>query len=127
MDKNSLPDALKRTVMEFFEDISENIPMERADREDLVLVKFFFQRLLATNVMSHAITKLVPLKKEIQDRKKDFFIEQRNILFQGLPQDRVDRFANIVTSSALADDDLEPLWHYMDTMIALAESYKKLC
>jgi hypothetical protein len=125
MDKNNLPDALKRTIIEFLNDISENILRDSSEREDMVLVMFFFERLNPLDAINYVSEKLIPHKTNIKKREKTFFIKHRQDIFAGLPIDKVDHFADLIVCGSLGDEDIRPLWEYLDTMIALAEAHKK--
>lgn len=117
-------DDLRQTVFEFLTDLN-NIFTSPTEKGDLALVEFFYKRLHPEMIMQHADTKLLPYKKRIEERNILFFDENRYI-FAGLPEDRVAYYSDqIVNKGRLGKEDLEMIWAYLDTMIALAESYKK--
>lgn len=117
-------DGMRQTVFEFITDLG-SIFTSPTEKGDLALIEFAFKRLHRERIMQQAITNLLPFKKHIQDRNLSFFDENRYI-FAGLPEDRVVYYGNQITGGQrLTNDDLEMIWAYLDTMIALAESYKK--
>lgn len=117
-------DDLKQTVFEFLTDLG-GIFTSATEKGDLALVEFFYKRLHKEMIMQHAIKKLLPFKQQIEERNIQFFDENRYI-FAGLPEDRVAYYSELILSQKrLSKDDLNMMWDYLDTMLALAESYKK--
>ena len=115
---------MHQTVFEFLNDLAD-IFTAPTEKGDLTMVEFFYKRLHKEMVMRHSIEKLLPHKQKIEDRNIEFFNDNRYI-FAGLPDDRVEYYSDqIINQNRMSGDDLEMIWEYFDTMIALAESYKK--
>ncbi len=116
---------MKSTLLELVRDLKENIFKNNDEQGDLMMVEFFFKRMHEEMVMQHIIKQVVPYKIKIKDRDINFFIENR-CLFAGLPEDRIDYYRNIIVSNErLNDEDRQIIWEYFDTIMALAESYRK--
>ena len=120
---------VKTTILEFISDLKDVIFTGSADRGDLLLVEFFFKKMNTTSVTEHIVSHVLPHKNKIKDRDVQFFIDQKRQIFAGLPEDRVSYFADLVQRTkdegGLADDDKDTIWSYFDTLLVLAEEYKK--
>ena len=116
---------LKETLLDFIADLKDNIFYTNEEKGELMLVEFFFKRLHTGRVMQHILKHVVPHKKMIKNRDLDFFIENRSI-FSGLPEDRIDHYSDVLShQTKIDDDDMNVIWQYFETMIAIAEQYKK--
>ncbi len=116
---------MKSTLLELVKDLKENIFKNNDEQGDLMLVEFFFKRMPEEMVMQHIIKQVIPHKIKIKNRNINFFLENK-CLFTGLPDDRVDHYRNIIVySGRLNNEDLKIIWEYFDTIIALAELYRK--
>ena len=60
----------------------------------------------------------------IEDRDQDFFLKNKGI-FAGLPDDRIKYYGELITSKRIHTEDRRVVWEYFDTIIAIAEKYKK--
>jgi hypothetical protein len=115
---------LRQTVFEFHTDLGD-IFTSKIENGDFVIMEFFYKHLPKEVLMQYAIEKLLPFKPQIKERNIQFF-NQNTCVFSGLPEDRVAYYRDmIVTQKRLSEDDLSMIWEYLDTMLALAESYKK--
>lgn len=120
-----LLEDLKSTVLDLIIDLKNNIFTLEDEKGDLMLVEFFFKRLHPENIMQHVVKYILPWKKKIEKRNEDFFLNNKNI-FKGLPEDRIDHYGEIIAESDRVDDDDKiVIWEYFDTIIEIAESYKK--
>ena len=114
------------TILDLVHDLKENVFSSSDEQGDLMMVEFFFKRMHQERIMEHIIQQILPHKNKIKDRNIDFFLSNR-VLFAGLPSDRVDYYSNIIaTGSRLCSDDRDVIWQYFDTLLALAESYRKI-
>ena len=85
---------------------------------------------MSADVMTDRIVKhVLPFSKEIAARKESFFLEKRTEIFGGLPKERVDHFSGLIgkeeKDGGMSDENKEIVWAYFDTLVALAEEYKK--
>lgn len=124
------PDSLCRdvaqTVIEFIADIRDSILTGRNERGDLVMVEFFFRSMHPLDIMQHCVDKILPHKVKIEERSNDFFVDNRGDIFKGLPQQRVDHLAEMLTSGKITAENQQVIWDYVTTILVLAERYKKL-
>ena len=124
-----IAENVKTTILEFITDLKDVIFNDSAEQGDLLLVEFFFKKMTNTSVTEHIVTHVLPHKNKIKNRNIQFFIDQKKQIFGGLPEDRVNHFANLVQKpredGGLADDDKDAIWKYFDTLLLLAEEYKK--
>ena len=117
----------KRMVLDLITDLRDNVKIFGGEEErgDLSCVEFFFQRLHPERVMQHLVEKLLPHKLKIESRNQDFFLKNK-ILFAGLPDERVNHYSKIIaTGKSINNDERETIWLYFDSLLALAEAYKK--
>lgn len=125
-----LSTALHGIILEFIEDLKNNVAECESDKGDLMLVEFFFKKAAPSAIMEHVIKHVLPLKDKIKNRNTSFFLQKKNEIFRGLPTDRVEYFAQRCSKPAsqggLSDEDKEVIFAYFDTMIELAEKQKKL-
>ena len=125
-----LQDDIKRTVIEFIGDIRDNIFVDRNDIANIAKVEFFFNIMNAQSVTDHIVTHILPYKNKIDARDMQFFVDQKDKIFAGLPPAMVDHFANMVLKpekqGGLSLYDKNIIWSYFDTLILLAVNYKKL-
>lgn len=117
----------KTMVLDLITDLRDNVRIFGGEEEigDLSAVEFFFQRLHPERVMQHLVDKLLPHKKKIENRDQKFFLKNK-VLFAGLPDDRVDYYTKIIAKgNSISEDERETIWAYFDSLLALAEDYKK--
>ena len=116
---------MQTTVLEFIEDLKENVFTEADEQGDFMLVEFFFKRMHRESVMHHIINSVLPWKKKINKRDEEFFLKNVD-LFKGLPEDRISHYGKVIAQgNRVSDDDRVTIWAYFDTMVAIAEGYKK--
>jgi len=66
---------------------------------------------------------LMPYKEHIEKRSIDFFDKNR-FMFSGLPDDRIAYYRNeIIDKNRLTQSDKDMIWNYLDSIVALVESY----
>jgi len=126
MEQQKLMRDLQTTVLELIADLKDNIFVQEEEIGDLMLVEFFFKKMHPERIMNHIVSKVLPWKEQIKKRDQEFFL-QNSSLFQGLPEDRISHYTNtIVKGDRIDDDNRNIVWQYFDTIIQLAETYKKI-
>ena len=118
-----LCEAVKNTQLEFISDLKENVFEDDVDQGELFTVAFFFERLHPERCMDRVVSHILPWKKQIVERDEHFFHDNKHI-FEGIPDDRVEYYAEKMTYE-IDQKSKEVMWDFFDTMIALAEAYKK--
>ena len=128
MSGSNLSRALHRTICEFVVDL-KSIFEDPKDRGDLLLVEIFFGALDPDAAAQHIIRHVLPHSKHIEMRNKEFFIDEKETIFSGLPKAKVNRFSSILSKSTEeggpSTENMEMIWKYFDTMIALAKRCRK--
>jgi hypothetical protein len=123
-------DNIKMTVIELISDLKENIFTKDEERKDLVMVEFFFNKLSASSIASHIIKHVLPFESKIVVRDIKFFLEKKNEILSGMPQNRIDYFSTLIQKSekegGMSSENRNVIWAYFDTLIGLAKKYKKL-
>ncbi len=115
---------LKRLILDFIQDVKDNISTTNEERGDMMLVEFFFKQLHPDMVLYHVINALLPHKDKVIARTEGFFMENR-FLFSGLPGDRVEYYVNHIKNGYINAEDRKVIYEYFDTIIAMAEILKK--
>ena len=125
MNSTKEPEETKNTIIDLIVDLKDNIFYKTNEKQDLIVVEFFFRRLNANEIISYVTSEIIPLKSKIQERDVNFFIENK-YLFIGLPESKVEYYTSIIVNSdRLTTEDREVIWNYFDLLIALSESYTK--
>ena len=119
---------MKTTVLEFIGDLKDNVLTSPSDQGDLVLVEFYFKRMHPLMLMEHIIKHVAPHHQHITDRNVQFFINQKDKIFAGLEESKVDYFAKMCSAEGkegIGAENRDIIWAYFDTMICIATEYKK--
>lgn len=118
--------SLKNTVLELIEELkTEVFTLNEDEEDDMFKISFFFKQMPARSVAAAIVRELIPHSEQIETRDQKFF-ETNRMLFSGLPEDRVDYYIDIITSSArITEEDKAVVWDYFDTILALAKRCKK--
>ena len=121
--------ALKTHMIEFIDDLS-SIFTRKDDLNDLEMIKLALDVVSEEELMKQIISAFLPFKTQISDRDLDFFKNNKNKIFVGIDQKRIDYFDKKITSApadgGISADDKEAIWAYFDVIIDLAEEYKKV-
>lgn len=113
------------TIIEFISDLRNNILTEPQEQGDLLLVEFFFKKMHPLHLMNHSVDHILPYEKQIEGKNLDFFIQEKNSIFGGLPQKRVDALADMIIEGKISGENQDVIWSYMQTLAAIAKVYKK--
>ena len=117
---------LKQLVLDLINDLRDNVFVSQQEQNELLIAEFFFKRLHKGRVMQHVLDKIVPWKDMIYDRNLEFFLDH-NTIFEKLPSERVSYYSRkIASKEGITDEDIDTLWEYLDSMIAVAEAHKKI-
>lgn len=129
MASTKLAQSAKTTILEFIADLRTGVCTRPADQGELLLVEFWFKKLHVLRVMEYVVGHVLPHKLKIEKRVKSFFITERDAIFKGLPQDRINYFADMVSKpeadGGISVESEQSIWAYFDTLVAIGEQYKK--
>lgn len=114
----------KNALISFLDELIVQFPSEG----DLVIFRIFLKdRVIINDIMNYVVRKILPLKKMIQDRNEDFFLNHCS-LFEEIQniekKDKVNRFKKLWRSEYLDDDDKRVVWEWFDSFIYLSEKYQ---
>lgn len=117
---------LKSIILDFINDLRENVFTLESEKGDLMVVEFFFKRMSPESIASHVIKHVLPHAEVIAKRDLNFFLDNK-ALFSGLPDDRVVYYSRMISEdkNRLTDEDRKTIWEYFDVMIKLMEIHKK--
>jgi hypothetical protein len=120
---------LKTHMIEFIDDIS-SIFTRKEDLNDLEMIKLALDVINDEELMKQIISTFLPFKKQIVERDLMFFKNNKNKIFIGIDQKRIDYFDKKITAppseGGISAEDKESIWAYFDVIIDLAEEYKKV-
>ena len=114
---------LKDTISDLISDLKQ-VFNTKTERGELALVEFFYKKLHHQRIYDKVKDLLLPHSKYIKERDLEFF-EKNTILFSDLPDDRVEYYKRQILSDRFDDDDINMIWEYLDTIVALSELYLK--
>ncbi len=97
------------------------------ERGDLLAAEVWHKLLHREVIMDRTIKFLLPYKEQIETRNFDYFVNNCDYIFGGLPNDRVNYYQKvIIEQQRLTNSHMNTIWEYLDAMTALAESYNKI-
>ncbi len=124
-DNLSRPQKLKlvRHVKLFIVDMQQNVFTEsEEEKEEMGVVKTFFDQLHEDMVCRHIEEHLLPHKRKIHAKDMSYFLTEKGSIFAGLPEKRVAYYSSEFTNPRrLSKDDRDTIWHYLIVMIGLLE------
>jgi hypothetical protein len=128
--KKALLSALKTTIVELITEIQDTIFVKHEEKDDMIIVGFFFKKLTETELMDHTIKHILPHKTMILEHNENFFITEKGTIFAGLPQAKIEYFADVCKKpykeGGLSDHNKAMLWQYFETILKITERYKKI-
>lgn len=119
----SLLTGLRTVISEFFVELEENV-VAKKDGPDLFMVKFAAGKMTDEQLMAWAVTTILPHTADIESRKPSVLIKLGNAIFIGLPREKITYFSNIIMKQP--KEELNILFSFFDSIVGLAEAYKKI-
>lgn len=127
MSKNNYAEDIKNTVIDFLDDLDTVSSYD--EKGDIILIKFFFERMDDVMVANHIINYVLPHSKKIKEKKESFFIKNANTIFGNLSDEKISKITRKLSldesKGGLSNDDKNVIWKYFETLIVLGELYKK--
>jgi len=114
-------ESLKESIGEFIDQLNEILPDNAGD--DLLLVSIFFNRAHVDRILKHVRDHIMPYEEMIEKRKLNFFQENKDNIFKGLDQDKVNKYADMFTDGTISKSYLKGIWEHFDTIVALYNLY----
>lgn len=115
----------KDTVISFLDELIGQFPEEA----DLVIFRIFLKdRVPIVEVIKYFVRKVLPLRKMIEDRNEDFFLNNCTLMEDINNQNtkgKINHFKKLWRSETLDDDDKEVVWQWFDIFVTLSEKYQK--
>lgn len=115
----------KDTVISFLDELISQFPEEA----DLVIFRIFLKdRVPIVEVIKYFVRKVLPLKKMIEDRDEDFFLNKCTLMEDINNQNtkgKINHFKKLWRSKTLDDEDKEVVWQWFDIFVTLSEKYQK--
>ena len=115
----------KDTIISFLDELIGQFPEEA----DLVIFRIFLKdRVPIVEIIKYFVLKVLPLKKMIEDRNEDFFLNHCTLMEDINNQKtkgKINHFKKLWRSETLDDEDKEVVWQWFDIFITLSEKYQK--
>ena len=116
----------KNSLISFLDELIVQFPEEG----DIVIFRIFVKdRIIISNIMNYFVQKILPLKKMVDERDEDFFLNHCSI-FEDINNDtqknKVNKFKKLWRSNCLDEDDRIVIWKWFDSFMFLSEKYQKI-
>lgn len=108
-------------LVNFLDEIIEQFPREC----DFVLIRMFIKdQVPIYDVLGRFIRDILPLKKYIDERDENFFLNH-TILYTGgnINDDKIDHFKTLWKSETLDEENREVIWQWMNCLFTIADKY----
>lgn len=116
---------LKEQVVEFLDQLVQNIPDTESVVPDLILARVLINDQIETEkIMDYIIEEILPLRQKIIDKDDDFFLKN-NILFSKFSENKVNQFKNLWEQDILDQHDRNTIWEWFRVFIHLADQYQQ--
>ena len=108
-------------LLNFLDELIGQFPEE----SDLIIIRIFMKdQVPVYDVLGRFIRDLLPLKKEVDDRNENFFLENTLLYVQnGIASNKVNHFRELWLSDKLDDNDREMIWKWMDLLNMIGNQY----
>ncbi|MBS1592662.1 MAG: hypothetical protein JST07_11210 [Bacteroidetes bacterium] len=132
--------GIKNTIIQFFEQVLKNAFPDFSDLDlKLIKIRNLADYILADIVAEHILAgveikinekvKTVHYKDLVADKNIAFFIDNKETFFDGLPEDKVEYFCDMLikdeSEGGYSKQEKDAIWKYGDIIIKLCEKYKK--
>jgi hypothetical protein len=116
----------KNSLISFLDELIVQFPEEG----DIVIFRIFVKdRIIISSIMNYFVQKILPLKKMVDERNEDFFLNYCSI-FEDINNDtqknKVNKFKKLWRSNCLDEDDRIVIWKWFDSFMFLSEKYQKI-
>ena len=116
----------KNSLISFLDELIVQFPEEG----DIVIFRIFVKdRIIISSIMNYFVQKILPLKKMVDERDEDFFLNHCSI-FEDINNDtqknKVNKFKKLGRSNCLDEDDRIVIWKWFDSFMFLSEKYQKI-
>ena len=116
---------MQQTVLGLIDDIKDNILNIPECSNELLIVKLVIKGIDKEKLMQKIIGKVLPHSVQIERRDISYFTENL-FIFDGLASKRTEFYANKFRNGEISTIDMNVIWNFMDTIVAIAEDYKKV-
>lgn len=116
---------LQKTIREFIQDLKDNVFIAPDEHADLVLMEFVFCNMSPDDLMKHVTRYVLPWTDYIERRDESFFIDNREGIFKGLREERIEYFGAAFQDGRVKEEDKNVIWQYFDTIVAIVTNYNK--
>lgn len=108
-------------LLNFLDELIGQFPEE----SDLIIIRIFMKdQVPVYDVLGRFIRDLLPLKKEVDERNENFFLENTLLYVQnGIASNKVNHFRQLWLSDKLDDNDREMIWKWMDLLNMIGTQY----
>jgi len=115
-----MAEAIRKTQEELMDFLKEKHPSEIMTIE---AVRGFFRGKEDKHLYCYIRDKVFPHTQQIKDRKLEFFKDNKNTIFDGLPPKYIDRWTDLILGSP--EDDIVNIFTYFQTLASIYEASLK--
>lgn len=115
---------LKQTALELITELRQSIFVKPEEQGDMALMEIGIKMIGDEDILTNAITYTLPWKNKVKERDDKFFLDNKH-LFEGLPDDKVKYYGQIICNE-IDQEDKDVIWQYIDTIVSIAEKHKKM-
>lgn len=120
-----LLNQMKDVIMSFLSELRTSIFYNNVEAiAELKLAETAFEAISKYTLMEHVIQRVLPHKESLVMRNTQFFYDNRDFLFKGLDARRINFYADYFMNR-VDPETLGTIWIYFDTIVKIAEVYKK--
>jgi len=116
--------AIKQTLVQFIVNL-KYVFNEAQSHVEIEIVTKFFSAMPEHKVVDHCMERFFPHIKMIREKDEIFFDKNKDAIFKGLPQKRIDHYASYWKDNKISSDHKEKIWQYLTTLSLLLEKKKK--
>ena len=111
----------RKQLVDFIDELIEQFPEEA----DLYIIRIFLKdQVPVYDVLGRFIRDLLPLKKQVEERNQEFFMENCLLYSQnGISNNKVNHFKKLWLSNKLDNNDRDVIWKWMDLLNNIAGQY----
>jgi len=125
--KDRIAQMLKDNILQFLTNFRDQVFKGKStEQADIQIVYSFFNLAGTFAIMDYAVEYILPHKQQIKTKNLNFFEEQKDLIFKGLPKDKINYYSEYVKQGKITKENMNVIWQYFDTILELCITYKKI-
>lgn len=125
--KDRLTQMLKENILQFLTNFRDQVFKGKStEQADIQIVYSFFNLAGTFTIMNYAVEYILPHKDQIKSKDLNFFEDQKDVIFKGLPKEKIKYYSDYVKKGKITKENMDVIWQYFDTILELCITYKKI-